>query len=150
MAKLEGLDSGPKLYYIMFMDNIYRHNKGCVVHIKYHLIWVPRRRRRVMVGDVAQRLEFLLREKACELQLNIEHLVIQPEHLHLFIEAPPSFSVSQILYRLKGYTARILRKEFSHLRRMPSMWTTSYFASTAGKVSEETIRRYIQAQSKPR
>jgi putative transposase len=77
----------------------------------------------------------------------VEHLAIQPDHLHLFVSAPPSLAVSQIVFRLKGYTARVLRKEFPHLLRLLSMWTTAYFASTAGNVSQETIRRYIEAQS---
>jgi putative transposase len=118
-----------------------------VVLIKYHLIWIPRRRRRVLGGAVAERLEALLREKAEELGIVIEHLAIQPDHLHLFVEAPPSIAPSQIVFRLKGYTARKLRQEFPFLMRMPSMWTTAYFCSTAGNVSQETIQRYIDAQS---
>ena len=129
------------------MKPSYKHNEGAVIELRYHLIWVPRRRRKVLSGDVAERLEALLREKAAELNVEIEHLAIQPDHLHLFVNAPPSLAVAQIVFRLKGYTSRILRKEFSHLKRMPSMWTTSYFASTAGKVSASTIERYIQAQS---
>ncbi|MBA2704788.1 MAG: IS200/IS605 family transposase [Blastocatellia bacterium] len=126
----------------------HRHNKGSVVLIKYHLIWIPRRRRRVLIGQVATRLEELLREKAAELNVVVEHLAIQPDHLHLFVSAPPSLAVSQIVFRLKGYTSRTLRQEFPHLLRLPSMWTTAYYASTAGNVSQETIRRYIDAQSK--
>lgn len=129
------------------MADPHRHNRGSVVLLNYHLIWIPRRRRKVLVGPVAQRLEQLLREKAAELLVQIDHLAIQPDHLHLFVSAPPSLSVSQIVFRLKGYTARVLRQEFPHLRKLPSMWTTSYFASTAGNVSQETIRRYIDAQS---
>jgi len=115
--------------------------------LKYHLIWVPRRRRKVLVGAVAHRLEELLREKAEELEVGIEHLAIQPDHLHMFVDAPPSLAVSQLVYRFKGYTSRVLRQGFPHLRKMPSMWTTAYFASTAGRVSETTIRKYIEAQS---
>ncbi len=96
---------------------------------------------------MAERLETLLREKAEELGVVIEHLAIQPDHIHLFVEAPPGLAPSQIVSRLKGYTARRLRQEFPMLRRMPSMWTTAYFCSTAGNVSQETIQRYIDAQS---
>jgi putative transposase len=115
--------------------------------LKYHLIWVPRRRRKVLVGAVTDRLEELLREKAQELEVGIEHLTIQPDHLHMFVDAPPSLAVSQLVYRFKGYTSRVLRQDFAHLRKMPSMWTTAYFASTAGRVSEATIQKYIEAQS---
>lgn len=129
------------------MGDGYRRTNGAVLALRYHLIWVPRRRRKVLVGAVAERLDALLREKAAELEIEIEHLAIQSDHLHLFVNAPASLSVAQIVFRLKGYTARVLRKDFARLRTMPSMWTTSYFASTAGKVSAVTIERYIQAQS---
>ena len=116
--------------------------------VKYHIIWIPRRRRKVLVGPVEIRLRELLVEKAAELHIGIERLAIQPDHLHLFVDAPCSLSLSQIVFRLKGYTSHQLRKEFAHLRRMPSMWTTSYFGSTAGNVSQETIKKYIEAQTK--
>lgn len=129
------------------MADDYKHNNGAVVALRYHLIWIPRRRRAVLVGDVATRLEYLLKYKAQKVEVDLEYLAIQPDHVHLFVNAPPSLAVAQIVYRLKGYTARKLRQEFDHLKRMPSMWTTSYFATTAGKVSAETIKNYIQAQS---
>jgi putative transposase len=129
------------------MTTGYRHNRGSVVLLEYHLIWSPRRRRKVLVGAVAHRLQALLREKAKELCVEIEHLAIRPDHLHMFVNAPPSLAVSQLVYRFKGHTSRVLRQEFAHLRKMPSMWTTAYFASTAGRVSEATIQKYIQAQS---
>jgi putative transposase len=129
------------------MATLHVLNKGSVVSLEYHLIWIPRRRRTVLVGGVANRLEELLREKATELGVEMEHLAIQPDHLHLFVSAPPSLSVSQIVYRLKGYTAQVLRKEFAHLLKMPSMWTSAYFATTAGRVFEGAIKQYIEAQS---
>jgi len=128
------------------VKDIYRQNQGAVVELRYHLIRVPRRRREGLAGPVAERLETLLREKAAELSVEVERLAIQSDHLHLFINAPPSLGVAQIVFRLKGYTSRELRQEFAHLRKMPSMWTTSYFASTAGKVSASTIERYIEQQ----
>lgn len=125
----------------------YRHNKGSIVMLKYHLVWIPRRRRKVLVGAVVDRLEDLLREKAKELEVGIEHLAVCPDHLHMFINAPPALAVSQIVYRFKGYTSGRLRQEFVHLMKMPSMWTTAYFASTAARISEVTIQKYIEAQS---
>lgn len=129
------------------MADGYRHNKGSVVMIKYHLIWIPRRRRKVLGGSIAKRLEELLYEKAQELNVTIEHLAIQPDHLHLFVSAPPSLAVSQIVFRLKGYTSRVLRAEFPVLKRMPSMWTTAYFAATQ-KPTQRDIQDYINSQSK--
>lgn len=130
-----------------YRADVYKHRDGCVVLIKYHLIWIPRRRRKVLIGEVANRLEELLRAKCEELEITIERLAIQSDHLHLFIEAPPMLAPSQIAFRLKGFTSHALRKEFPQLKRMPSMWTTSYFCSTAGAVSQEVIQKYIEAQS---
>lgn len=125
----------------------YLHLKGSVSLLRYHFVWIPRRRRKVLVGPVALRLEELLTIKATELDLTILRLAIQPDHLHLVVAAPPVLAPAQLVFRLKGATARVLRQEFVHLRRMPSLWTTSYFVSSAGNVAAETIERYIQAQS---
>src|SRR5215813_11982356 len=115
------------------MPDRYRRNKGSLTLIRYHVIWIPRRRRKVLVGVVAKRLIALLREKAAEIDVKIIHLAVEPDHIRLFLDCPQHLAISQIVFRLKGYTARILRKEFEPLRRMPSMWTTSDFASTAAR-----------------
>lgn len=124
----------------------YRHNNTSVSLLNYHFVFIPRRRRKVLVGAVETRLRELLAEKCKELDIEILALEIMPDHVHLFVNAPPLFAPYQIMFRLKGFTARILRKEFEQLTRMPSMWTTSYFVSTAGNVSSETIKRYIANQ----
>ncbi len=129
------------------IDQEYRHNNGAVYLLRMHFIWLPRRRCMVLVGPVAERLDILLREKAAELDVDVLRLAIQPDHLHLFVGVDPKIGPAQIPYRLKGHTARILRQEFPHLRKMPSMWTTSYFVSSAGNVSAATIEQYIQSQS---
>ena len=130
------------------MRQEYRHNRHSVSLINYHLVWISRRRRKVLVDKVKNRLDALLREKAKELSIEVIALEINPDHVHLFVNAVPNLAVHQVAFRLKGYASRILRREFPHLKRMPSMWTSSYFASTAGNVSSETIRKYIEAQSR--
>lgn len=100
------------------------------------------------MNKLAERLRELIQGKAKELGLQILALEIKPDHLHLFVSCPPQRSANQIAFRLKGYTSRILRQEFPFLMRMPSLWTRSYFVSTAGNVSSETIQRYIDAQSR--
>lgn len=100
----------------------------------------------MLPGALAERLEQLLVAKTAELDLDILQLAIQPDHLHLFVAAPPVFSPAQLVFRLNGATARLLRQVFAHLRPMPSLWTPSYLASTARNVAAETIERFIQAQ----
>jgi putative transposase len=129
------------------MKQGYRTKETCVFLINYHIIWCPKRRRKVLVDRVKMRLEELIRETAPSLECELLALEILPDHLHLFVSATPQLAPNQIIARLKGKSSRILRAEFPILRRMPSLWTRSYFISTAGNVSSETIRRYIEAQS---
>lgn len=130
------------------MSQDYKHKYTSVYLLNYHFVWIPRRRRPVLYGRIAKRLDGLIREKAKELGIEILALDIQPDHVHLFASCPPNLSPDQIMFRIKGYTAKVLRKEFPKLLKLPSMWTRSYFVSTAENVSSETIRRYIEQQSK--
>lgn len=132
----------------MSMGQEYRHSRHSISLVNYHLVWIPRRRRKVLVDLVRDRLNELIRQKASELNIEIVALEIMPDHVHLFVNTLPTLSIQQIVFRIKGFTSRVLRQEFQHLKRMPSMWTSSYFASTAGNVSSETVRKYIEAQSK--
>jgi putative transposase len=78
---------------------------------------------------------------------HILELAIQPDHIHLFVRCFPADSTAQVIRECKGVTAYHLRQEFKPiLSKLPSLWTRSYFASTAGAVSAETIRKYIEAQ----
>jgi len=130
------------------MSQEYRHFNTSVTLINYHFVWIPRRRRPVLKGNISNRLKELLYEKTKELDIEIIALEIMPDHVHLFVNCTPLIAPSQIMFRLKGYSARVLRKEYPELMRLPSMWTTSFFCSTAGNVSSATVQRYIEAQSK--
>jgi putative transposase len=118
-----------------------------VYNCGYHLIWCPKYRRKVLVGDVEKRLWELLQEKAAELELTMEQAQIMADHVHLFVKAPPTLPPHYIVGQLKGYSSRILRQEFDHLRsRLPSLWTRSYYVETVGHISEQTIQQYIADQ----
>ncbi len=130
------------------MSQAYRRTNTTLSLINYHFVWIPRRRRKVLVNDVKKRLTELIYEKSGELDCKIVSLAIEPDHVHLFLNCLPDLAPKQIMHRIKGYSSYILRKEFPHLKRMPSMWTRSYFVSTAGNVSSSTIQKYIEAQGK--
>ena len=85
---------------------------------------------------------------AKELEAAILAVEVMPDHVHLFVKAPPDLSPSDIIARIKGRTSHHMRLEFPVIKRMPSMWTRSYFVSTAGNVSSETIQEYIAMQKK--
>jgi putative transposase len=126
----------------------YQHERHNVHLVVYHIIWCPKRRRKVLVGPIRSRLEQIIREVADEHEWTVIELAIQPDHVHLFIRATPYTLPSDIPRLIKGRSSRYLRDEFPHLCKLPSLWTRSFFLSTAGTVSQETIRKYIERQSK--
>ena len=127
----------------------YKSNNNVVYSCKYHVVWCPKYRRRVLVGDVSHRLGDLLRKKASETGIDIIGLEIMPDHVHLLVEVDPQYGVGRAVRLLKGYTARGLRKEFGHLRaKLPCLWTNSYFVSTVGGASLKAVRQYIENQER--
>ena len=129
----------------------YQTHSGGVYQIYYHLVFCPKYRRKVLVGNIPQRLNELIRLKVIELGGEVKALEIQPDHVHLFIAFPPKWSPAQIAFRIKGYASHVLRQEFPHLKsRLPSLWSRSCYIGTAGSISAETIRKYIEAQKRSR
>ena len=113
----------------------------------YHLVWVPKYRKRVLRGKIAIQLKHLFYE-ACKVnQWWIEDLSIVTDHVHMLIQIHRSESVSDVVQRLKGGTSRVIRKEFPELEEFlwgDSFWTDGYFAETVGKVNIQDVKRYIK------
>lgn len=124
----------------------YQRDEHRVHLIVYHLIWCPKRRKLVLVNAIAQDCRQFLEEKCKEKGWEILELAIQPDHVHLFVRVWTTDSAADVVKECKGATRFRLREKYASLRKLPSMWTRSYFAATAGNVSEEAIRRYIEAQ----
>jgi putative transposase len=125
----------------------YQRDEHRVHLIVYHLIWCPKRRKPILVGNVKERCQQLIEDKCKEHGWLILALSIQPDHIHVCVRVWPSDSAAEVVKELKGVTSFRLRREFREVvSKLPSLWTRSYFASTAGKVSKETIARYIEAQ----
>lgn len=96
---------------------------------------------------MAKRLEARIHEKTAELKGEGIDLVVQPDPGHLFGRFPPTIAPYPIMYRLKGDSAPVLREAFPWLKsRLPNRWTRSDYVGTAGPVSSETIKRYIEEQ----
>jgi putative transposase len=125
----------------------YQRDEHRVHLVVYHLIWCPKRRKSVLVGDIQARCQQIIEQKCLEKGWAILELAIQPDHIHLFVRVWPMDSVADVMKELKGIPSFTLRKEFPvPLKKLPSLWTRSYFASTAGTVRSETIQRSIAAQ----
>jgi putative transposase len=128
-------------------DKHYKVANSTVAMLKYHLVWSTRRRRDVLRGPVADRLETLLHDTARELGIDILRLRIEPDFVHMYVVATPNLAPTQIVYRLKNGSAA-LRDEFEELKRIPSMWTSACLVSSAPNLRPDEIQLYIQAQSK--
>jgi putative transposase len=128
------------------MASDYPRDEHRVYLIVYHLVWTPKRRKPVLVGDIAKDCRALIEKKCAEKGWTILELAIQPDHVHLFVRAWPITSAAEIVKECKRLTSHELRGKYPELKRLPSLWTRSYFAATAGDVSAEVIQRYIAAQ----
>lgn len=130
------------------MQQVYRQSLTATSLVRYHVLWLTRRRKPVLSGIVALRLPELMGEVAAEIEVEILSLQIEPRYVCALLDCPATLAPHQVVHRMKGYTARYLRSEFPHLQSLPSMWTRSYLISTAETLSEETIREYISSQKK--
>ncbi|MFG2758531.1 IS200/IS605 family transposase [Streptomyces wuyuanensis] len=124
-----------------------RRFSGGVYDLGLHVVWCPKYRRPVLGGRVAERLDELIRQKADERGWEIIALEVMPDHVHLFVKHDPKSSASYVANQFKGFTSRVLREEFPHLKsRMPTLWSSSYFAASVGAVSAATVEKYINTQ----
>jgi len=117
--------------------------------LQYHLVWIPKYRKRVLQGKIAIRLKSLLYE-ACKMNgWWISEMAIQPDHIHIVVQTSPKNSVAEVVQIFKGGTSRVLRKENPELEEFlwgESFWADGYFAESVGQVNEEIVRKYIRQQ----
>ena len=143
------IDNIHKMCYTIYMENKYRHTNTTVSLINYHFVFCPRYRRKIfLIPHVEERFKELLKIKCKELEIEIIAIECDKDHTHMFLNCLPTLSPSDIMQQIKGYTSKILREEFLELSKMPSLWTRSYFVSTAGNVCSETIKKYVENQKK--
>jgi putative transposase len=126
----------------------YEHDTHNVHLIVYHIIFCPKRRRKILVSPIRERLQQIIREVAAENTWSVIELALQADHVHVFMRSNPRTLPTAIARLIKGRSSHLLREEYPFLKRMPSLWTRSTFYSTAGNVSSETIQQYIERQSK--
>lgn len=112
----------------------------------YHIIFCPKYRKSILTGKLKNRLEKIIEDVAYENSCEILAKEIMPDHVHLFISTNPEKAPFKLVKAFKGRTSNLLRKEFPELLKMPSLWTRSYFLSTVGNLSSETIINYIENQ----
>ena len=122
-----------------------RHSKYLC---NYHFVWIPKYRKGILIDGIVKELKEIIHSIAKEHKLDILALEVMPDHIHLFISAPPRYSPSYLANLFKGVSARKLGLKYPHLRRKEGIWTRAYFVSTHGHVSSETIKKYVEEQTK--
>lgn len=120
-------------------------------NINYHIVWIPKYRKPLLKhAKLKEILESILRGQSESRGWKVLALEIMPDHIHIFLSVPASYSVSQVVNQLKGNTSIQLRRVFPYLKSLikKSLWADGYYVSTAGFVSQEQVRRYILEQDK--
>ena len=127
----------------------YRSNNSIVYSCKYHVVFCPKYRRSVLVDGVDERFRQIARQVADDLHFEIIEMEVMPDHVHMLLEVDPQLGIHKAVKRIKGRTSHDLREEFPWLkRRLPSLWTNSYFVSTVGGAPLSIVKQYIENQKK--
>lgn len=125
----------------------YKSNNNVVWSCKYHVVFCPKYRRCVLVNGVDKRFKQIAHEVASELAFEIIEMEVMPDYVHMLLEVDPQFGVHKAIKRIKGRTSHDLREEFPWLKkRIPTLWTNSYFVSTVGGAPLSIVKQYIENQ----
>ena len=125
-----------------------KKSSHCKHNINYHIVFIPKYRKEVLVGEkLKEILATIIKGKCEDLKCELLALEIMPDHVHIFVKANPVASPHWIVQQFKGYSPHQLRKEFPTLKsRLPTLWTRSYYCESVGHISEDTIKKYIEDQ----
>ncbi len=124
-----------------------RSNHNVVYICRYHVIFCPKYRRKVLTPPIDERLKTILAEQIERWGQELIEMEVMPDHVHLLMGCDPQFGIHRLVKLLKGSSSHALRQEFPNLkRRLPSLWTNSYFCATTGGVTLETLKRYVENQ----
>ena len=125
----------------------YKANNNVVFSCKYHAVWCPKYRRKVLINGIDERLKDIIRSVCSKLKADLIEMEVMPDHVHLLVEVDPQFGVHRLIKNIKGKSSRILRTEFKVLRsKLPTLWTNSYFVSTIGGAPLEIVKQYVEQQ----
>lgn len=126
----------------------FKTNNNIVYSCKYHVVWCPKYRRKVLTGAIAERLKEVIQAVCNEWNAEIIEMEIMPDHVHLLVEVAPQLGIHKLIKTIKGKSSFLLRKEFVELTtKLPSLWTNSYFVSTVGGAPLNVIKQYIENQT---
>ena len=130
--------------------NEYKSLNRCKYLVQYHLIWCPKFRFNVLKDGIELSLKEILLSISRRYSFEIIQMEVMPDHLHLFVSAKPTVAPTDLIRTIKSVSAVELFKRHPKLKqfygRCGSLWSKGYFVSTIGKVSADTIKKYIEEQ----
>ncbi len=130
------------------MKKRYRRSSHAVYEVKYHFVFCPKYRYKVMEGKVKKRLQEIINEVCRGMDIEIVQGKIMEDHVHVCLSVPPKYSPSEVMKRIKGNSSERMFREFPELKKRywgQHFWSRGYFVSTVG-ADEETIKKYIKEQ----
>ena len=129
------------------MSETYKSNRNVFYSCHYHVVWCPKYRRKVLVEAIETRLKDIIGQVCQQYQAEMEELEVMPDHVHLLVSVDPQLGIHRLVKLIKGRSSRVLRQEFPALKRkLPSLWTNSYFVATMGGAPLSIIKEYIEQQ----
>ena len=133
----------------MSQERTFKSNRNVVYSCKYHIVFCPKYRRKVLLNGIDSRLKEIIAEVASEMQVDVLEMEVMPDQVHLLCAIDPQLGVHKLVKHLKGRSSRLLRQEFSALRsRLPTLWTNSYLVATVGGAPLAVIKPYIENQKR--
>ena len=127
----------------------YRKTSHSTYDCKYHIVWITKYRKKVMVGLIAERTRELIRQICKEHEVEILRGHISKDHVHLFVSVPPHLAISKLVQYLKGKSSYKMLQENKQLSKEfwgRHLWGRGYFVATSGNVTDEVILEYIEKQ----
>jgi putative transposase len=120
----------------------YSRGSHTAFHHRYHIVWAPKYRFKVLHGEVRLRVREIIRQVCSELGVKIIHGVLSRDHVHMFVEIPPHIAVSDFVRRAKGRSSRKIQQEFEHIRKRywgQRFWQRGYFSTTSGNITDGAV-----------
>ena len=130
----------------------YTTRSHTVFHHRYHIVWVPKYRYKVLRGKIRERVRIIIKQVCSELGVEIVSGVLSADHVHMFVDIPPHIAVSQFVQRVKGRSSCKIQQEFPELRKRywgRRFWARGYFCTTSGNITDDIILEYLGQHSKP-
>lgn len=125
----------------------YKRTAHTVYDTKYHLVWAPKYRKKILRGEVQRRVKKIFREVATAYDIEIVELEVSEDHVHLMCSFPPRYSIAQVVTRFKSLSARTIFREYPQVKKQlwgGEFWEDGYFARTIGdEVTAEIVKKYI-------